>query len=164
MLALSFGDNRLSGIGPMCWSHQSTYNQKLIMSCHTKNPRSGDGARVDSAGLTGAGNPPRILAVDVPSETVAHLRERSGVDILCVEFAIVDAGLILRIRPDIVLAPLIGSHFDAFDLAGRLTRTGFGGQLSVLSQQIPDLDSVLNEIRDAFPEISVELIVLKPQP
>lgn len=134
------------------------------MSCHTKNPRSGDGARVDSVGLTGAGNPPRILAVDVPSETVAHLRERSGADIHSVDFAMVDAGLILRMHPDIVLAPLIGNSFDILDLAARLIRIGFGGHLSILSQQIPDMDSVLNEIRDAVPEISVDLVALKPQP
>ncbi|OZA07826.1 MAG: hypothetical protein B7Y02_13350 [Rhodobacterales bacterium 17-64-5] len=48
---------------------------------------------------------------------------------------------------ELVISPLIGAGFDAFDLLHHLGRAGFHGRLRVMSKALADRALVLRELR-----------------
>ncbi|MBW6507417.1 MAG: hypothetical protein K0B00_11780 [Rhodobacteraceae bacterium] len=80
----------------------------------------------------------------------------------CVPLAAVDAGLLVRLRPDVVLAPLMTPSFDMLDLARMLWMLDFRGQVRALTPAIPDPHLVCSEIMAACPGLDFDLIVVKP--
>lgn len=76
--------------------------------------------------------------------------------------AAVDAGLLDRIRPDVVLAPLMTPAFDVLDLARLLSALGYRGQLRAVTPGIPDPRLVRREIAAACPGLDFELVVSAP--
>lgn len=50
---------------------------------------------------------------------------------------------------ELVIAPLIGAGFDAIELIVRLGNAGFRGRLHVRSEELPDSQLVIGELRAA---------------
>ena len=50
---------------------------------------------------------------------------------------------------DLVIAPLIGTGFDAIEMILLLGKAGFRGRLLVRSGLLPDIDLVVGELREA---------------
>jgi len=83
-----------------------------------------------------------------------------GVLIVSATLAEVDFALLSRLRPDMVLAPLMTPEFDILDLARRLSALAFRGQLRAYAQRIPDPRLVQREIASACPGLDFDLIVI----
>lgn len=64
------------------------------------------------------------------------------------------------ITPDVVVAPLIGTDFDALDLLDRLTTLKYHGRLRLIAPRLPNRQLVLRELRSAalMAGISIELM------
>ena len=72
----------------------------------------------------------------------------------------VGPGLIARALPDCILAPLIGSQFDAIELAQRVCGLGFRGRMVVGAPALPNRAAVKRELDAACDGLTVELIEL----
>lgn len=66
-----------------------------------------------------------------------------------------------KLAPDIVLSALVGSNFDAVEIARKLEQMDFAGFYRVITQNVPDLDLVIAEVRNIAPLLDVDVIDLK---
>ncbi len=74
-------------------------------------------------------------------------------------FEEVDAGFLNRVKPDIVLSPLLCRTFDCSDLAQSLQSTGFSGRYRIMSPRIPRPTVVLTELRSLYPSLDIDIIL-----
>jgi hypothetical protein len=72
-------------------------------------------------------------------------------ELLYSRFDTLDAALLARVAPDLVLAPLIAAQFDILDLVPALDRMGYRGPVVIQTRPLPRADLVLGEIRALFP-------------
>lgn len=68
------------------------------------------------------------------------------------------AETLAQLRPDAVVAPLIGSNWDILDLGLALEEAGYRGGLFVLTRPLPRADLVLNELRGLCPGLDIRLL------
>jgi hypothetical protein len=115
-------------------------------------PRPVDGSngdtRLSNAGhaLTGR----RILVVDPSQALPRALRGVQGAAITIARMPMIDAGLIARVCPDVVLAPLFSPGHDILDLARLLDRVGYQGALRAYSAPLPNSEIVCAEVRQIW--------------
>lgn len=100
----------------------------------------------------------RILVVGPVQEIPEVLGETMGASAVIAPFAALDAGLLARVRPDAVLAPVIGTDHDLADLAERLSDLGYRGVLRCYCRPLPRRADVLAALAEAFPDIALELV------
>jgi hypothetical protein len=107
------------------------------------------------------------LAPEAPGDRVLVVGEAgvfarpalgAGQRLHCAEFDAVDAGLLARLRPDLVLAPLMGCRFDCVDLARILIGAGYRGAFRVLSPALPAPEMVRRELAALCPGLSIDLV------
>lgn len=79
--------------------------------------------RLEPAELTLAGR--RILVVDPSQSLPRALRGVQGASITIARLAKIDAGMLGRVCPDVVLSPLFSPGHDILDLARLLDRLGY---------------------------------------
>jgi hypothetical protein len=91
----------------------------------------------------------RSATVFAAGDLVVHMR-----------YEHLEAGLLARIAPCTVLAPLIAPGWDILDLATRLERLGWRGVLVAQSRPLPCADLVLGEIQSLFPAQRISLLQL----
>lgn len=103
----------------------------------------------------------RWLIVDLGPAMLARLPD-AGAALVLTRFAMLDATLMARVMPDLVIAPLFGSGFDILDLAQRLVMLGYRGPLRALTAALPDPDAVAREVRGHCKGIDFGLIVIAP--
>ncbi len=101
---------------------------------------------------------PRLLAVDLSPAIRSRLEQRTGLDVESVTFSRLNVAVLARVRPDAVIAPLITEGHDILDLCRRLTAFGFGGQVYVMADPLPDAEAVLREIRAECDLLSVDFL------
>lgn len=77
-----------------------------------------------------------------------------------VGFAGLDAQVLERVRPDVVLSALVGEDFDALDLARRLAELGFRGRYRALAMDLRHPGTVLAELRAAAPGLDLDLLLI----
>jgi hypothetical protein len=70
--------------------------------------------------------------------------------------------LLARIRPDVVLSPLLGDGFDVFDVAQRLQASSFTGRYRAVAVSLPSPGMVLSEVRNHAPSVDFDIISLPP--
>ena len=75
-----------------------------------------------------------------------------------IEFRELSTDVLERVRPDIVLSPLLCSSFDCMDLAQTLDALGFTGRYRAMSGQVPQPDLVRREIHACCPGLDFDLI------
>lgn len=66
--------------------------------------------------------------------------------------------LLDRVKPRVVLSPLLAREFDCIDLAQLLFALGFDGRYRVLSAEIPNPHIVKAEIRSQCPGLDFEIL------
>lgn len=120
-----------------------------------------DGA---AAGRSGHGDEhePRCLAVEVGPAMLARLTGQAGPALVLTRYVTLDASLLARVMPDLVIAPLFGPGFDILDLAQRLMVLGYRGPLRALTRPLPDPGAVIGEVRGHCRGIDFDLIILAP--
>lgn len=72
----------------------------------------------------------------------------------------IDAALLARLKPVVILSPLMTRTFDAIDIARMLCDLGFAGRYRVLSEGLPDLALVQREIAFVAPTIDFAVVSL----
>ena len=112
-----------------------------------------------------AGLPPhqrrRLLIVGPVQEIPEVLGEAAGASAVLAPFAALDAALLARAAPDVVLAPVIGTEHDIADLAERLSDIGYRGVLRCYSRPVPRRAEIAAGLAEAFPEIAVEFVEVR---
>lgn len=110
----------------------------------------------------GAFAPPRrrILVLGSVRDTPEILGETQGASAVLAPFSALDAGLLVRVRPEVIVAQVIGTDHDVADLAERLADMGFVGVLRSYSRPIPRRDEVAQALAEAFPDIRFEFVEL----
>lgn len=101
----------------------------------------------------------RWLVVDLGPTLLARMPD-PGAALVLTRFATLDATLLARVMPDLVLAPLFGPGFDILDLAQRLTLLGYRGPLRALASALPDPEAVAREVRGHCLGIDFALILI----
>jgi hypothetical protein len=69
----------------------------------------------------------------------------------------VDDTLLDKLRPRIVVTPLVSAAFDAMDVAETLYCAGYTGELIVMATALPSPRIVEQELRDCAPGLRVTL-------
>lgn len=104
------------------------------------------------------------VAVLAVGDTEAWLRENRPVPpggrIILASFKDLSQDLLARIRPALVVSPLLARDFDCIDLSQMLYGLGFGGKYRVISEHIPNPEIVLAEIRNLCPGLDFDLVQL----
>lgn len=105
-----------------------------------------------------------ILAV---GDTTEWLRRRQPVPpggrIILASFNDLSQELLARMRPKLVLSPLLARDFDCIDLAQMLFALGFGGQYRVITGDIPNPMIVTAEIRSQCPGLDFDVLQTLPE-
>jgi len=73
-------------------------------------------------------------------------------------FTLLHAALACAPGADFVVSPLVGEDFDAMDVAHELQRAGYRGRYVVVTPALPNPAIIRNEIRQACPGLTIELI------
>lgn len=92
----------------------------------------------------------RILVVDPSQELPQALRGVSGATITITRFAMIDADLLSRVQPDVILAPLVSPGHDILDLARQLDKVGYTGPLRAYSPPLPNVALVCAEVKQIW--------------
>ncbi len=102
----------------------------------------------------------RMLIIGATRSLPRALLDLEGVAVTLAQFAMLDADLLARARPDVVLAPLFSTDFDITDLAAHLVRLGFRGAVRAFTRPLPAPKVVVAELRADWPQIDFDLIIL----
>ena len=86
------------------------------------------------------------------------LDSRCGAWLLVSGFEAVDADLMARHRPTLVVSRAIGRGFDALDLAFRLAALGYEGRFVALSCTLPRPALLRREVRRACPGLRFDVV------
>lgn len=103
----------------------------------------------------------RLLVLGSVRQSPEILRECDGASVVIAPYAALDAGLLVRSRPDAVLVPLIGTGHDLADVAERLAGLGYRGTLRGYCRPVPKRDEVLQALAEAFPDIVIDMVELR---
>jgi len=105
----------------------------------------------------------RILVVEPSQSLPLALRGVSGVAITIVPLAAIDATLIARTVPDVVLSPLVCPEHDILDLARLLDALGYRGALRAYSAPLPNPRLILSEVRQIWRGGDFDILELPPE-
>lgn len=114
-------------------------------------PDAPGGGRVALA-VGGAGGPCRVL-----------IDGACGARLILAGFDRLDAELLARHRPGLVLTWAVGRDFDAHELALRLAALSYRGRLLVLADALPSTDLLRIELAQACPDLAVEVLPASPE-
>lgn len=92
-----------------------------------------------------------VLAVEPESWPQVELKHEPHCSLVVTRFAHLAPGLLARVRPCAVLAPLIGPEFDALDVLHTLERAAFAGNICVICPATVELAPIQAELLAAAP-------------
>ncbi|MGB3179551.1 MAG: hypothetical protein WBA90_16890 [Albidovulum sp.] len=103
----------------------------------------------------------QILLVDISPTLMERVHELTGANFVVTTYRNLDASMITRVMPNVILAPLLGQDFDILDLTSKLTGLGYTGVLQAITQPLPNPDAVAREISSHCTGIDFSLVVLE---
>lgn len=83
-------------------------------------------------------------------------------DLTYVDFDQLSEDTITTIRPDVVLSPLVTDGFDAYQVTRFLASVAYEGRYRAISQVLPNLQMIRNEIRAVGPAIDFDIVIMPP--
>ncbi|MCK0119921.1 hypothetical protein MWU61_05190 [Loktanella sp. F6476L] len=83
-------------------------------------------------------------------------------DLTYVDFDQLSEDTIATIRPDVVLSPLVTDGFDAYQVTRFLASAAYKGRYRAISQTLPNLTMIRNEIRAVGPAIDFDIVIMPP--
>ncbi|MGB8813924.1 MAG: hypothetical protein WCC57_12135 [Paracoccaceae bacterium] len=109
---------------------------------------------------TDAKMPGTVLVIDVndPLSLIEKLIPRPSVVIA--RFAMLNAELLARVRPECVILPLLSPAFDAIQAIQRLILLGYSGSICVFAPPLPNRAMVEAELRGYAPGVVIKLMEL----
>jgi len=81
-----------------------------------------------------------------------------------VDFEDVTLETLRRIRPQVILSPLLGRTFDAVEVARRLESMGYGGRYRVVTDGVPEPDVIKREVSAIAPQLDFAVLLLPRSP
>lgn len=78
--------------------------------------------------------------------------------LLTLKFSQLSKALLTEIAPDLVIAPLFNSRFDALQLGGVLGEFGYAGRLYVTSTPLPNRAMVETELRSVYAQTQLCIV------
>ena len=117
-------------------------------------------APIVSLSLTGR----RILVIDPSQALPRALRGVQGAAITIARIGSLDAALLARVQPDVVLAPLFSPDHDILDLARLLGRIGYVGPLRAYSVPLPNTAIVCAEVRQIWGPRDFDILEIPDNP
>lgn len=72
------------------------------------------------------------------------------------------AELLDTVNPDLILSPLWGDAFDVIDVAQQLVALGYRGRYRAVSENMPDVAMIINEVRTQAEGLDFDLLALPP--
>ena len=108
--------------------------------------RSNGDVRADVLPLKSDGSSQRLLIVGAQQTLPKSLQGMLGSDVAATAFSDLDEGVLQKVDPDIVLAPLFSSQFDITDLAAHLVRLGYRGMVRAYTRPLPAPKIVAQEM------------------
>ena len=97
-----------------------------------------------------------ILAVGFGPARLSAINVMSP--ILSVGFDDISKDLIRRLRPALVLSPLVSGRFDCVELGQRLKECGYTGDYLIVMRDEGALDMIRHELNDQFGGLQHEVI------
>ena len=95
----------------------------------------------------------------------AEGRTYSGLDEFnFVSIAALDAVLLARLNPGIILSPLVADEFDAVDIAVKLISIGFAGKYRAITDQALNATLIRKEIRSLSPALDFDVLQISMPP
>lgn len=77
-----------------------------------------------------------------------------------VDFDDVSIETLEKIRPQVILSPLLGRSFDAVEVARRLEAMGYRGRYRVVTDGVPRPDVVKREVNAVAPNLDFSVLLL----
>lgn len=77
-----------------------------------------------------------------------------------VDFDDVSIETLGKIRPQVILSPLLGRTFDAVEVARRLETMGYRGRYRVVTDGVPRPDVVKREVNAVAPNLDFSVLLL----
>lgn len=78
------------------------------------------------------------------------------------EFSDFSPSLLEMTKPDVILSPLVTETFDAFQVISVLDASEFTGRYRAISQHLPNLAMIRQEIKSNAPTVDFEIVVMPP--
>jgi hypothetical protein len=76
------------------------------------------------------------------------------------DHAALNAGLLARLRPDVVLTALVGHGFDVLDIARTLGQLGFRGRYRAVVEHLPNPALIRSEVASVAPQVDFDILSL----
>ena len=104
---------------------------------------------------------PAVLAIgDRGASSRGVIDAATGAQVVVATFDDLDAALLERHRPSVVISHVMARGFDALDLARRLVALGFRGRFVALAEALPCPALVRAEVACACPSLEVGVVVV----
>ena len=106
----------------------------------------------------------RIMEVGAMSMLDGFLRDCGSESIVSITYASLTPATVAKVRPDLVLAPLLGAGFDIVDIGARLEAMGYRARLRAFHTPLPDAAAVVREVCSQFRGLDFALVELAGEP
>ncbi|HPE24526.1 hypothetical protein [Albidovulum sp.] len=100
----------------------------------------------------------RILAIDCLPTLATSIEAIGFGPLVHARHDHLDARLLAKVMPDLIVAPLLAPGFDAIELSETLHRLGFRGRFVVFAPSLPNARTVTAELRAHCPALAIDLI------
>ena len=77
-----------------------------------------------------------------------------------IDFDALSAGTITRLKPQIILSPLVGDGFDAIGVVRKLSQLFYTGPYRAISGDLPNPVAVSQEVSASAPSVNFDLVIL----
>lgn len=78
-------------------------------------------------------------------------------------FRALDAALLARVAPGVIISALAQRDFDVLDVALRLAELGFRGRYRAITRYLPNPRVVVHEVRAVAPFIDFDVVFFPPR-
>lgn len=107
-------------------------------------------------------NSSKVLLIDPSGETRQFVESLAPSKLTSTSFKDFSLLHLAEMRPDIVVTPLLTATFDILDVGALLTLSGFEGRIIAITPPLPNLASVVGEIRDQLAHIDFRVVISQP--
>lgn len=99
-----------------------------------------------------------VLAIELSGAMKGFVANDPGLEVTMLRYRELEAGLLDRLRPELILAPLFAPGFDGMELAQFLGELKWRGRLRLMTHALPRPGVVRSELAAACPGADVDLI------
>lgn len=99
-----------------------------------------------------------ILMIELPWTFQACMPRADGQTIVLTHRRLLSRHVLETVQPEAILTPLIAQGWDLLDLGSFLLANGYHGQLCAVTQPLPRIEMVINEVSAQLPCLAISVI------